>query len=80
MNEDKITKAAAGGIGAGVALAVIAAVLAILTFTGFISFGKKAKKEQVKSATYNGSDADVSLSLHVLSLNQLSQLLTLSIQ
>lgn len=60
-DDSKISKAAAGGIGAGVAIAFIAAILAILGFTGFISFGKKSKQaaEPTASARYH-SDADVS--------------------
>lgn len=61
-DDSKISKAAAGGIGAGVAIAFIAAVLAVLGFTGFVTFGRKDKQVAATPASnaYNNHDADVS--------------------
>lgn len=60
-DDSKISKAAAGGIGAGVAIAFIAAVLAVLGFTGFVTFGKKNKQiVEPASSRYANNDADVS--------------------
>lgn len=43
----RLSAAAGGGIGAGVAVVVLVGALVAAYFTGFVSFGKKSKKETV---------------------------------
>lgn len=65
-SESGISKAAAGGIGAGVTLAIMAAIVAVLAFTGFVSFGKKNTRKAptaTEAGRNDGYHADAAVSL-----------------
>jgi hypothetical protein len=54
-SHDKVSPVGAGFIGAGVTLAVMLGALALLAFTGLLSFGRQAKP-RAKAGSENGSE------------------------